>query len=273
MDWLQRPKAWAAPLVGVAAASVLVALQLPSVQGGVEHPQPSTLVYLAEEPAAALPTVPGAPLAADTSRVRTMLGDWLTVPGPGEAWARSWVGQPPTGTGSTEAGILLIGADSLYEVAGTGPDSEIAPPRVSVVSRTSQTGRLDVLVSVESGLRGEMTAVHVPEGTVAELTGVGGVAWSGGGTPVRSLVHWGSPEGGAVLVGLSLPTSATETELLVLEHHLRPPEVLGPAFYERADSIVANAALGSDRVIQRTLVRLEIPETVQPADSVMAPGG
>ncbi len=46
-------------------------------------------------------------------------------------------------------------------------------------------------------------------------------------------------------------------DLLVIEHHLRPREILGDYFFQRPDSLVANASMGSDRVIQRT--RLRVP--------------
>lgn len=272
MEWLQRPKAWATPLLAVAAGGALVVLYLPGVQGAVRHPEPTALIYLADEAASPGPSLRGANVPVDTSRVRTMLGDWLTVPGPGEAWARSWAATPPTG--STDPGVLLIGPDSLYEIVGTGPDSELEPPTVDVVSSAPDADRRSVVISVRSGLRGEMIGLQVPEGVTADITGVGGRSWSVAGMPVRTLVHWGAPDGGTVRVGLSLPLDARETELLVLEHHLRPAEVLGDRFFQRADSLVANAAMGSDRIIQRTRVRFAVPDSVlSPLGGEEPPGG
>jgi hypothetical protein len=265
MDWLQRPKAWATPALMLAAAAALVGLYLPAVQGSVDHPEPTTLVYLTDEAASPGPALPGAAPATDSTRSRTVLGKWLTVPGPGEAWARSWVGEPPTG--GTEAGVLLIGFDSLYEVAGTAPDARLAPPRVTVVSSAEEGGRRVVELRVESGIGGEMLGFHVPDGVVEELTGVGDAIWRSGATPVRSLVHWGVPEGGPLRLGMSLAPGATDAELLILEHHLRPRAVLGDYFFQRADSLIANAALGSDRVIQRTDVRFSVVDVTPSSPS------
>jgi len=54
---------------------------------------------------------------------------------------------------------------------------------------------------------------------------------------------------------------APETESLtfeVLEHHMRPAEILGEDFYRRVDSVVADASTGSDRIIQRVRASLRI---------------
>jgi hypothetical protein len=58
-------------------------------------------------------------------------------------------------------------------------------------------------------------------------------------------------------VSLEVETSVSEVTLVILEHHLRPQEVVGTYFFQRADSLAANAALESDRAIQRT--RLSVP--------------
>jgi hypothetical protein len=58
-------------------------------------------------------------------------------------------------------------------------------------------------------------------------------------------------------VSVEVDPGVAEVTLVILEHHLRPREVLGSYFFQRADSLVANASLGSDRAIQRT--RLSVP--------------
>jgi len=256
MDRLLMPKAWWTPLAAVAVAGAFVVPTLPALRGADEHPVPTTLVYLADEPLIAAPAGARGPgVAVDASRIRSMAGKWLTVPGPGEEWARSWAGDPATG--STDAGVLMMGVDSLYEVAGTAPVSELAPPRVTVTANAVEGARRRVDLAVEPGLAGEMTGIHVPEGSPGALTGVGGAEWAVGGAPVRSVVHWGAPDTPALRVSLEVETSVSEVTLVILEHHLRPQEVVGTYFFQRADSLVANAALGSDRAIQRT--RLSVP--------------
>jgi hypothetical protein len=264
MDRLLMPRAWWTPLAAVAVAGALVVPTLPAVRGADDHPVPTTLAYLADQPViAARAAVRGAGAVPQATRTRSMAGKWLTVPGPGEGWARSWVGDPATGP--TDAGVLLMGVDSLYEIAGTAPVSELAPPRVTVIASRVVGARRGVELAVEPGLAGEMTGIHLPDGASGALTGVGSARWEGEASRVRSVMHWGTPSTPALLVSLDVEASASEVTLVILEHHLRPREVLGSYFFQRADSLMANASLGSDRAIQRT--RLSVP-LVDPASAV-----
>ena len=285
MESLQTPRGWWAPALSAAAAAALLTLGAPAVQGGSDHPLPTSLVYLVDQPAADQPaaslrlprgaglsmtsstrtssTSPPAPGSPSTDApaqpaARRILGHWLTVPGPGEAWSRSWVAQPPSG--STAPGILFLPGGERYELAGSGPASDVAPPRVRVVSDVREGPWRTVELAVEAGLNGEMLALHVHENESVRITGVGGASWDDpqDETPVRGLMHWGLPEGGALRVLLRMGADGGELTLDVVEHHLRPLEVLGPLFFQRADSIVPDVSTGSDRVIQRTRVRLPL---------------
>ncbi|HUF75273.1 MAG TPA: hypothetical protein VMM35_03300, partial [Longimicrobiales bacterium] len=222
-----------------------------------------TLVYLTDEPVLPSLAVPRAAAdAPESARARSMAGRWLTVPGPGEAWARSWADE--AATGPTDAGVLLIGADSLFEVIGTAPVSELAPPRVTVTSVAEGAAGRRVELAVRPGLSGEMTGIHIPEGAPASIVGVGDATWQTGNAPVRSLVHWGAPATPELHIGVELPAGASELTLVVLEHSLRPREVIGSYFFQRPDSMVANVALGSDRAIQRTRLRVPVQGPATP---------
>jgi len=254
MDRLLRPRSWWTPLLAAGAAGVLVAASLTG--GRVDRPTPTTLVYLTDRPVNAKPLPvqsPGTP--TDTSRTRAVAGNWLTVPGPGEEWARSWAGTPTT---DTDAGVLLID-DEAYEVIGTGPDADLAPPRVKILGGALQGSRRRVELGLESGLDGEMTGIYLRDDSDAKIVGVGSSAWQSDDVPVRRVVHWGRPEDGTLRFAVEVGATTEELELGVVEHSLRPTEVLGSYFFQRPDSMVANTAAGSDRVIQRTLlhVRLE----------------
>jgi hypothetical protein len=256
MDRLLMPRAWWTPLASLVAAGALILPSLPAFRDADEHPLPTTLVYLAEEPVSATALTSRAPgAAADTSRVRSMAGWWLTVPGPGEEWARSWAGE--TAVGRTDGGVLLIGRDAAFEVVGTAPVTELVPPRLAVTGSTEEGARRVVELALEPGLPGEMVGVHVPGGSAGALVGVGGAQWEADGPPVRSLVHWGAPPTPELRVVVEVDSGASEVTLVIVEHNLRPRGVLGSYFFQRPDSMVANAALGSDRVIQRT--RLRVP--------------
>jgi hypothetical protein len=259
LDAMATPRAWTTPMLGVAVAAGLVATALPAVQGADDHPVPTTLVYLTDEPVEG--RLPLGPFDSAASDVRRMDGRWLTVPGTGERWARSWVADPPTGP--TDPGIVLLASEWEYEVAGTGPEAELAPPRARLVEDVVEDSRRRLRLGVTSGLRGEMLGLQL--GQAATFTAVGGVPLAPASRAATELTHWGRPPDDELLVDVTLPPESSALELIVVEHHLRPRDVLGGHVFQRADSLIANAAADSDRVIQRTVVRLAVVDAAKPA--------
>lgn len=259
LDAMATPRGWMTPTLGVAVAGALVAVALPAVQGADDHPVPTTLVYLTDEPVES--RLPLGPLDSAQSEVRRMDGRWLTVPGIGERWARSWVADPPTG--ATDPGIVLLAPEWEYEVAGTGPEAELAPPRARLVEDVVEGGRRRLRIGVTSGLRGEMLGLQLGQG--AAFAKVGGVPLTDASLAATTLTHWGRPPDDELLVDVTLPLESSALELIVVEHHLRPRDVLGEHVFQRADSLIANAAADSDRVIQRTVIRLAAVDVANPA--------
>lgn len=256
MDRLLQPRSWWTPLLGIGAAAALVGMSLTGGRG--EHPTPTTLLYLTDRPVNSEPLPSGGPnTPTDTSRVRAVAGNWLTVPGPGEAWARSWAGEPAT---NTDAGVLLLDDEGGYEVIGTGPDAHLAPPRVDVLGSVLTGARRRVELEIEPGLQGEMTGVYVPDGADARLVGVGSSAWESDDVPIRRVIHWGRPEEERLRFAVDVDATTGDLELGIVEHSLRPREVLGTYFFQRPDSMVANTAAASDRIIQRTLVHVPVQD-------------
>lgn len=284
LDGLLKPRVWWTPAFATVSAALLVVVGLPSVQGASRHPLPTALVYLVHDSAGQIVSYGGAPgidvgtrrpgsvLAAATlsgeetsdsgvDAERRLMGDWLVIPGVGDAWARSWVAGPRTE--GTDPGVLMLegaGHGDRYEVAGSGPASDLFGPAVRIVGSRPSEGLRAVRLEVRSAIGAEMIGIHIPDGVDGALTGVGG--WpvddrSGAGSASwRRLTHWGLPEDGVLLVDLMLDAHQEEVTLNVLEHHLRPTEIMGEYFFARADSLIADASVGSDRLIQRTPVRI-----------------
>ncbi len=262
VDWLLRPRVWWMPALSAAFAVTLLALGSPKVQRGWRHPVQTSLAYLVDDTVDIdLDAGPAGAVGADASdtayaTTRRTLGRWLTVPGAGEEWARSWVAE--AAAAGTSPGTLLLPAADRWEVAGSGPGSELALPRVRVLSDVVEAGRRHVRLAVRSGLQGEMVGLHVPDGVPAEV--VAACDWQSdatpGHTPARSLAFWGQPESGVVEVALEADADVRTLSVELIEHHLRPTEVLGEDFFRRADSMIPDASTGSDRVVQRTLLRL-----------------
>ncbi|HET9948061.1 MAG TPA: M28 family peptidase, partial [Longimicrobiales bacterium] len=276
LDWLIAPRWWWTPALAGAAAAALVLTAVPMVRPAA-HPVRTSLAYLAEgaaggadvgsaplaapavpftaAPATAALAAPAGDVLAAPRRARRVVGQWLTVPGPGEEWARSWVGVPATGP--TDPGAIFL-PGGAWEVAGSGPPAEIALPEVAVVEERLDGAMRRVQLALRPGLDAEMVAIRIPDDAPGELTALGDREWGGGDPPVRALEHWGRPADGALGVGVALDASAPELVLEVIEHHLRPREVLGPSYFERSRDLVPDATTGSDRVIQRTRVRLPL---------------
>jgi len=267
MEWLLRPRGWWTPLMAVVVAATLVVVATPAIQGGSDHPVLSSLIYLVDDTMESHGLEPDPPgIDPDSSFVRRVAGRWLTIPGPGEDWARSWVAEDEIG--STNPGVLLLPQEARYEVAGTGPETHMAAPRIRILEDVVEGGRRQLQLAIHSDLRGEMVGIHIAD-SVGELTSVNGTAWGqeGGTDPVRSMVHWGTPELGVVTVGIRLDAEQKAVNLDIIEHHLRPEEVLGEGFFSRDESLIPNAPAGSDRVIQRTRVTLTVSEPTNPTAS------
>ena len=102
-----------------------------------------------------------------------------------------------------------------------------------------------------------MIGLRLPE-RVGGFTSVDGSTWgrpSGSGA-AWTLSYWGDPAKDVISVGIDLAPGQDSVELEILEHHLQAVEVLGEGFFRRNESLIPNAPAGSDRIIQRTRVRL-----------------
>jgi len=258
LEWLRKPRGWWTPTLALVGATALVASATPSVLPASDHPVFTTLVYLVEDTVQAHGIDADSVGALPPPTVRRVAGQWLTIPGPGESWARSWV--PEEQGHSTSPGRLFLPQGDRWVVAGSGPETHLAAPLVRVLADRTAGGQRQLDMVIGSGLGGEMIGVRIPEGG-GEITSVNGVScgWNPGGGPVRNLVHWGNPEGGVLSVGIRLDGGAAGMDLDIVEHHLRPREVLGAEFFRRDESFLPNAPAGSDRIVQRTRVTISNP--------------
>ena len=83
------------------------------------------------------------------------------------------------------------------------------------------------------------------------LAALNGRSLPGGGRPSR-VEHWGTADGGVVL-DFEQPTSAGELRFTVVEHHLRPGELLGNDRFARPPELAPNIRMLSDRAMIRTV--------------------
>jgi hypothetical protein len=256
LDWLTRPQLWLTPSLATAVALILAVIASPAVQGASRQPEFSSLVLLVEDSlevsASGSVTLEAQPNPMATRRVTSR---WLTIPGPGEAWALSWVAEEETGFVSP--GVLLLPQEDQYLVAGTGPETHMAPPQISILDLSVRDGHRSLQIAVRTGLEGQMIGLRLP-GRMGGFTSVDGSTWGrpNGSGAAWTLSYWGDPAKDVISVGIDLAPGQDSVELEILEHHLQVVEVLGEGFFRRNESLIPNAPAGSDRIIQRTRVRL-----------------
>jgi hypothetical protein len=127
-----------------------------------------------------------------------------------------------------------------------------------------------VRIGLRSRAGAEMVTVWLPEDDGARWLAVNGrpipgnEADDGGG--MRSVVHWGTPEG-ALLLDLRPPPGADSVRLVVVEHHFRPGELVEADYFVRPPDLVPNTSGLTDRAMLRSVVTvvLEAPDGGAPA--------
>lgn len=291
-EWLMHPSPWAAPALSGLVTVVALTLAVPGVGGEERHPVPTSLALLVDDTMQLAP--PGRPAAEPTpareastpipeaaGQLRTrapdstvlaaqedsvgrwMPGLWLTVPGTGETWVSSWV-VDATARGMP-AGPLLLPASDRWIVAGSGPETFLPAPSMEAFildpedssAGSSGVAARRVRLVLRPGLDAEMAALRLVDPSSGSFTAADGVPVQGrAGVSIPTISLWGRPESGAWIVDVQVTDVDSPLVLDIIEHHLRPRVILGERFFQRADSVAADASTGSDRLIQRVRVRL-----------------
>jgi hypothetical protein len=267
-DRLIVPRFWWTPAVAVTSGAVMAVLALPRVQGEDRHPELTSLILLVEDTMSATslevaPAVEDSVGLADGPRVvgrRRVPGTWLTVEGPGEDWARSWAVAGVVSERGPDG--LLLPEGVAWVVAGTGPAAEVSPPRVEVLESTVAEGMWRLRVVVAPGLPGEMLGLRLPDEVAGRIVAVDGLALSSpdASLPVRSVRRWGRGTDEHATFQLQIDAPPGPMFFDLVEHHLRPAEILGEPFFERDRTLIPDASTGSDRLVQRTTVRVSRSE-------------
>jgi len=259
-DGMLAPGVWCTPAAAAVVTGALIMMALPGVRGAERHPELTSLGLLLDATDDGLDAGTTASAEPDTvvawtRPVRRAPGMWLTVPGPGEDWARSWAVAGETSERGT-SGLLLPFNDD-WVVAGGGPPANVALPRVDVVGWSSRGTTRTVALEIRSGLGGAVTGVHLPEEVQGSVRSVQGRTLPAS-ADVRELRWWGDTTTTPLRLTLRVPAGEGTLDFDVIEHHLDPGLVLGPRFFVRNETVVPDAARGSDRVVQRTRVTLWI---------------
>ena len=141
-----------------------------------------------------------------------------------------------------------------YALAAAEP-VELPPPSVAVV--TDSTVSPDMLrVSVASAIDAEMILFRSGDGG-SRLAALNGKTVSAREGRWR-MEHWGEPEGGVLLDFDRASVGDGALSFTVIEHHLRPGELLGNTVFARPADLAPNIRMLSDRAMIRTTVSVDV---------------
>jgi CheY-like chemotaxis protein len=238
LEGLRAPNAWWAPPAASAAALLALRIGLAGAAPTAERPLPTTLVYVHEhgDEAAWWAT---SPAGADSESGQAAL-----------AWAESRAGgafdetRDLSGLGlAFDRKFARGGASSTVPVRRAAV-VDAPPPFVDILEDTVDAGVRLVTLGVRSEIGAEMLGF--------ELTGdTRLLALNGRPLPptVRSADHWGMPED-LVVLDLTMP-AGDAIGVSVLEHLLRPQELLGSEPFARPANMAPDITRRSDRAVFR----------------------
>ena len=289
LDTLREPNGWWAPLAGLAIAGLFLAVGMSTASPSADRPAPSTLVYaLDRETGSAYwgtdPTRgesdPGVQWAVEVAGPFGAVGGAAGVSaaaGPGDAESAAPESATPESATSEAPGPLAdFSPRSVRYALAAGDPIDVPPPTVSIVAdSTVPSGLLRVIVASEIGA--EMMLFRFG-GDGPQLAALNGRPLPGGGRPSR-IEHWGVADGDGVILDFEHEEGAGDLRFTVVEHHLRPGEIVGNDRFTRPPELAPNIRMLSDRAMIRTVfsvdagsgaVRMETASG--PADAEEDPG-
>ncbi len=252
LDVLREPNGWWAPVGVVAAGGAFLAVGMSTAAPSADRPAPSTLVYVMDRESGS------AWWGTDPSR---------DASDPGGAWVAAAMGRSFDAAAAPEFVPELTVGGLGYAVAGAEA-VEAPPPEVVVVGGTGGGGGAGddpggspgdgagatnaLRVSVTSAIGAEMMLFRFDEGAPLP-TAVNGKALPPGADPT-TVEHWGAPESGVLL---DFPRASIGGDLVsftIVEHHLRPGDLVGADRFRRPSELAPNIRTLSDRAMIRTRV-------------------
>ena len=254
LDTLREPNWWWGPLAGLTVAGVFLAVGMSTASPSADRPAPSTLVYALDRETGS------AYWGTDPTRDESDPGvAWaVEVAGPfgavGVAGAASSSGAtPPPGAAEPADPVASFTPRWVrYALAAADP-ADLPPPAVSIVSdSTVQPGM--VRVTVTSAIGAEMMLFRFGEDG-PRLAALNGRSLPDP-EPLSRIEHWGTADGGVVL-DFEHEAGAGELRFTVVEHHLRPGELLGNDRFARPPELAPNIRMLSDRAMIRTVFSVD----------------
>ncbi len=237
LDLLREPNGWWAPAGVLMAGGTVLAVGISSAAPSADRPAPSTLVYALDR--------------------ETGSAWWGTDPSrggsdPGATWAAGVAG--PFDAPSAPDSLQSFTPRSVTYAVAQAEAVDAPPPSIAVVA-DSPIGPGDAFrLAVASAIGAEMMFFRFDDDG-ARLRAVNGHTLPDGAQS-SILEHWGTREDG-VLLDFTLGPADDLLRFTVVEHHLRPGELLGALGvdrFRRPSELAPNILTLSDRAMIRTRV-------------------
>ena len=239
LERLREPNAWWAPALALVLGGGLLGMGIRAAAPTPARPAPSTLA-----------------LAFDHGTSESL---WLTdtseepVDSAGEAWAVGRAGAAFAETRSLErfgyTHFNWKGESSTDARVTAGPRVEAPLPEVWALSDTVVEGTRRLRLAVRSRIGAELIQFLFPEGGGTRLGAVNGRSVPPESLPAMA-EHWGAPDP-VVFLDLEM-AEGTQPEMDVVEHLLRPRELVGAEPFQRTPELAPDIVWKSDRAMIRT---------------------
>jgi len=233
IDGLRHPNSWWAPVTCLVLGGAVLGIGLLTARAATERPTPSTLLY-----------------ALDHGAQEAL---WVTSPlsGSTDTAAREWAVAQAGSEFSALRDLSKFAYASLAGTFGEVPVTEaelVDAPEPEIHTGYSEPidGKRQVLMSVRSLIGAEALAFQYAEGSGTRLLSINGKAVPDPSS-IRWAMHAGEPDP-VVLLEFDVPEDES-LELSIVEHTLRPQELLGAEVFERPERLAPNITRLSDRAM------------------------
>ena len=236
IDGLRHPNSWWAPVTSLVVGGAALGIGILTARATSERPSPSTLLYALDHGAREALWVTG-PLSDSAN---TAAREWAVARAGSEFDAvRDLSNFAYTDLGETFGDVPVADAELV-----DAPEPEIYTDYSDPVG-----GKRRVLMSVRSRIEAEVLGFQYAEGSGTRLLSINGKAVPDP-TSMRWAFHSGEPDP-VVLLELEVPEDEL-LELNIVEHTLRPQEILGADVFERPEKLAPDITRLSDRAMLLT---------------------
>jgi len=228
LDNVFRPNSWWLPLGSIVAAGTALGFGLLNSQTTAERPAPSTLVYAYEHG------------ASEALWATDLVADTMDLP------AREWAVERTGSAFGLMRDLSIFGYDFGKVPATAAPVVDVPEPIIVIENDITLGDMRRVIIGVRSQIGSERIRFQYNPAEEMRLISINGTtinnpeefAWAD---------HWGIPDP-MVYIELEIATGKP-INLDIIEHLLRPEELLGSQAFSRPDYLAPNITRESDRAM------------------------